>query len=103
LSPFSRLQSLNQTRWKQTIYTKNVGKDLTFAMMINKVEVCLGEGSKGTKTMGFEFFCASSRFSDNWYPRPLPRLQKRCSLFGCLTPSHQLSSQNIDRKFLFVK
>ena len=35
----SNPQSSNQTRWKQTFYTKNVHMDLTFAMMIKKVEI----------------------------------------------------------------
>jgi len=69
---------VNQTRWKQTFYTKSVCEDLVFAMMIKKVEISFGVGSKGPKTTDFggilkfkPLFCQSA-------PTPPPNVQKRC-------------------------
>jgi len=56
---------------------KNVGKNLTFAVMIRKVESFLGGGSNGAKTTDL-VFCGSSRFSVSGYPRTPSKLQRRC-------------------------
>jgi len=55
---------------------------------------------------GPEFECQeATRFKPLFWPsvptNPTKAAEK--AFFGCLTPSHQISSQNIDRKFLFVK
>jgi len=69
-------------------------------MMIKKVEISFGVGSKGPKTTDFggilkfkPLFCQSA---------PTPNHTCRKDVFGCLTTSHQISSRNIDRKILFL-
>jgi len=47
------MQSLNQTRWKQTFGIKNVYEDLNFAMIIKKVDTSFLGGAKGAKTSDF--------------------------------------------------
>jgi len=77
LRPLSRLKSLNQTRWKQTFYIKNVCEDLTFAMMINKVETLFGGGPRG-KNHGFRGYFNIQATSACQQPLLLLNLQKRC-------------------------
>jgi len=69
-------------------------------MMIKKVDISFGGGSKRTKPRISRIFTGSSHFSASQHPPTPPNLQK--GVFGYFTVSHQISSQNIDRKILFV-
>ena len=96
------LQSQNQGRWKKTFYIRNVCEDLTFAMIIKKVDACFGGGSKGAKATDFggilrfkPFFCQPASTHQ-------PHQTSTKCVSGCFTISHQSSSQNIDRKIIFV-
>jgi len=65
----------------------NVGEDLTFAMMIPKVEIFNG-GLKGQKIRISRIFGGSSQFSACRYLRAPLRLQKRCIWVSCNIPSN---------------
>jgi len=75
--PFKQPYSSIQTRWKQTFYTTNVGKDLTFAMMIKKVETFLVGDPRGQRPR-ILFFLSWSHFAASQHPRTPPNLQKMC-------------------------
>jgi len=80
---------------------KNVGKDLTFAMMITKVEAFLIGSATVQKNTDFVLFAVQATFLPVCTHEP--HQTRRKGVFGCFRTSYQFSSQNIDRKILFLK
>jgi len=74
----SKLQSLNQTRLKQTFCRKNVCEDFTFAMMIKMLTLYVVGGPKGEKPRISWVLWGSSHFSDSQHLPTSPNLQKMC-------------------------
>jgi len=85
LRPFSRLQSLNQTRWKQTFYIKNVWEDFTFAVMIKKVDTSFLVCTKGQKPRISGYFEVQATYLP--VGRQEPHQTCRKGVFQCFTTS----------------
>jgi len=70
-------------------------------MMINKVDTSFGGESKRAKTLDFGAILTFKPLFCQSVPTNPTKLAEK--VFGCFTASHQISSQDFDRKILFGK
>ena len=80
---------------------KNFGKDLAFTMMIKKLKIFLVGDPTGPKPRISDLFAVQATFLPVSTHEPHQICRK--DVFGCFTPSHDISSQNVDRNILFLK
>ena len=101
LRPFKQLYSSNQIRWKQTFRIKNFGIDLTFAIIvIKKVETFWWGVQEGKH---HRFVSLQVQVTSLPASTHQPHQTCRTGVVECFTTSHEISSQNIDRKIIFLK